>query len=528
MRRLLPALTTLALACAQPRPAPDPLPSAPPDPIPSLRLEVEALLTAQAQATWRSWSTGEPADLAATWRGRERLLAPEARAEVRRALGEAKGEARRALAYLNAFLLGEQLAQASAAATERAAAARAGATFAWDGRQVTVREVFALLAAEPDAGRRSALEGACAAAAPWRSLEQAEVAAVEAGARALGFPGALALAAELRGEPPESLATLAEQTLAATDSVHRELLEDLARRELGLPLSALRARDLPRLFRLAHQPRTFPAGRLLADGQAAFQGLGLPLSSLTGLTIDAEPRTGKSPRPLMLPVEVPGRVLLSVLPSGGAGEARAYLHELGAGAFFARVRAEQLEFRRLGPASVPEAWGCLFGGLTGDPAWLAERTGGSAHGPGQEVRAALAERLHEVRLAAARVAAEVERARDPSRGAEVEARWLERALGHPAETGRAPCGLLLRDPLLRSAEVLRAQLLAAQAAAFLARRAGSPAWWRSAENGAWLQQAWAGGTRSTAAEISSSMEFKALDPAALAASARARLDAAGP
>ena len=78
------------------------------------------------------------------------------------------------------------------------------------------------------------------------------------------------------------------------------------------------------------------------------------------------------------------------------------------------------------------------------------------------------------------------------------------------------------DPLLRSAEALRAELLAAQAESFLAKQAGGPAWWTSREAGAWLRAAWADGGRRSAAELSLATGHAALDAAALDAVVRER------
>ncbi len=532
MKRLL--LVALAACAHPPPPPPPPPPKAAPQPaqpaygLAQVRSDVESLLALQADAYWRSWTTGAPLGLSAAEAPRKRLLAPEALALVKEALPKASGDERRALSYLASFLRGEALSQATSGPSDRLSEAEAQTTFAWDGRPVALRDIGPLLAGEPDAARRAAIEKAWAAAsAPLAPLAEAEASAVASAARKLGYPDALALAGELRGEAPGTLASLAEAVLAATEEPYRDLVDDLARRELSLSLAALRSRDWPRLVRLSHEARAFPAARLLDDGTAALSGLGLDARALPGLAVDAEPRPGRSPRPLMLPLEVPGKVRVSALPAGGHAESSAFLHELGAGAYYAGVKASAVEFRRLGPGFGPETWGRLLSGLTGDPAWLAARAGLSNHALDREVRAALAERLREVRLSAARLLVEVEQA-DPSRAAGANGRLLSRALCRPVDVEEARRWPLARDPLLRSAEALRAQLLAAQAEAFLAKRAGAGAWWRSKENGEWLSRTWAAGSLPTAADLSLAMDYAALDAAALAATARARLQASGP
>lgn len=506
-------------------------PAAPPasaDLLAALRTDAEALLHDQAEAWWRAWTTGAAVDPAQAWRGRERLLAPETLAQVAAARERASGDERRALSHLWAFLAGERLARAAAGPAEALAGAEAETAFTWEKQRVPMSGLAGLLAAEPDRARRAAIEKAhAAAAARLGPLAEAWARALDAEARRLGAKDLLALAADLRGEPVEALKTLAEAVLTSTDASWRGLAADLARRELELAPGDLRERDLPRLARLAHSARAFPATRLREDGAAAFRGLGIDLKALTGLSVDDAARPGKRPQPLMLPVAVPGGIRVSVRPAGGAAEARAFLRELGAGVALGHVKSAAMEFRRLGPSWWSGAWGRLFAGLTGHPDWLAERAGLSNHDLDREVRAAWLERLHGIRVAAARVGAEVDAARSPGNAGEIRARWLARALGtaaEPAEGERA----VPRDPLLQSVEVLRAELLAAQAEVFLTRRGGAPAFWRSRENGDWLRRAWAEGSRPSAAELALAMGFSALEPSALASVASARLASAGP
>jgi hypothetical protein len=455
-----PLALLLALACARSAPRPDPSPAAEPDPLPAIRAQVEELLAAQGEAWWKSWTTGAPLDAAATYRGKDRVLAPASLERVRAALSKASGDERRALSHLRAFLVGERLSQATAEAAERRAGAETRTTFTWERREIPLRQLGVLLAQEPLAERRAALEKAQApAAARLASLVAAEDGAFREAIRALGYAGPHALAAELRAEPVESLAALAEAVLRATEESYRTVMEGLARTELERPLAAVRWRDLPRLFYTAHEPRAFPAGRLGANADATLAALGLPRTAIAGLTLDLEPRAGKSPRPLALPVRPPGDVRLSAVGLGGAPETRAFLHELGAALYYAHVRAPAAELRRLGPAHAAGTWARLFEGLAGDPTWLAERTGLGNHALAREVRAALAEDLHEVRLLAARLLLEVASAPGGAPPGEIRARLLSQALARPLNAGEAGHIRLDPDPLLQSAESLRAVLL---------------------------------------------------------------------
>jgi hypothetical protein len=240
--------------------------------------------------------------------------------------------------------------------------------------------------------------------------------------------------------------------------------------------------------------------------------------------IDDAVRPGKSQRPLTVPVRIPDDVRLSTRPSGGTAEARAFLHELGVALFLSGIRAEALEDRRLGSPAVPETWGYLLEGLAADPAWLGERSQLSGHALAREMRAAQAERLHAARWQAATLLRELERG-TPA-GKEGDAPYLARALCRAVTAEDAARWPLPRDPLLRSADALRATLLAAQLEAALSARGGQP-WWRLPETGPFLAGLWAGGSARTPEELARSAGLGGIDPAPLAQLSRRRFEGAG-
>ncbi len=483
----------------------------------AIRAQVDTLLATEARVLWEVWTTGRSGDLEPSLASHAALLAPSTLGAVKEARDAAQGDEQRALSLLYAFLVGEHLGRAAPPAPP-------APVISWDARAIAASRVPSLLATEADAARRAALEHA------WAEAERGQAQGVEArwraiaaAARRLGYGSLPALAAELRGEPVEALAALAEGVLASTDASYRALLDALGRVELGKGLAVLRGRDLPRLFRAGEDSRTFPPARLASLPETVLSGVGLALAGPPPLVIDAEARPGKDPRALALPVEVPGSVRLSYTAGGGAGELRGLLHEVGAAAFYARVTSPALEFKRLG-AVTGEAWALLFEGLAGDPGWLAERTGLAEGHLAPLVRAAAARRLHQARTLAARVLVEVARAggRDAPAGLAI----LERAFARTVEADELDLFLAERDPLLAAADTLRALLIAAQAEQRLVALAQGP-WWRSPVSGAALGTVFADGSRLAPADLAHALGAAALDGAALADSARARASAAG-
>ena len=111
-------------------------------------------------------------------------------------------------------------------------------------------------------------------------------------------------------------------------------------------------------------------------------------------------------------------------------------------------------------------------------------------------------------------------------GKEGDAPYLSRALCRPVTAEDAARWPLPRDPLLRSADALRATLLAAQLEAALSGRGGQP-WWRQPETGPFLAGLWAGGSARTPEELARAAGLGGIDPAPLAQLSRRRFEGAG-
>ena len=528
VKRLLPfalALSACAHAPEVPPAAADPAPppAAAPPVVPAvdrIRADVDALLAAQGEATWLAWTTGAPLDVAGPMAGRAWIADGGALAalDAMPPVSDPAEAGRRRM--LRDFLLGERLAAAVTPPT-----GPADLTFSFEGRTVALRDAASMLAAEPDPARRAALDAARAPAAA-RSAKAADASAdaLSDAARRLGLGDPLSIAAELRRASPEDLAALASATLDATGPAYCAAMDALSRGEVGAPLSATHLRDLPRILRASHEPKAHPASRLAADGRAAAAATGVDLAAR--VTLDDRAAPGKSQRPLTVPIRVPDDVRLSAMPSGGSSESRAFLHELGVALFLSGIRAEGVEARRLGSPAVPATWGYLLEALAADPAWLSERSGTVGHALAREIKAAQAERLHAVRMQAARLLREVERSRGASPGSAGDGQVLARALCRPVSAEDAARWPLPRDPLLSSADALRGALLAAQIEAALAELGGGP-WWRWKGAPAWFAPIWAAGAVASPEELGRAAGIGALSADPLARAARARFDAAG-
>ncbi|MET0603510.1 MAG: hypothetical protein ABW167_16100 [Baekduia sp.] len=138
---------------------------------------------------------------------------------------------------------------------------------------------------------------------------------VRAETRTLGWPSPRALLAALHGRDPGALAAEAEALLRATEAPELDGGD-------GGPVTA--RFDLPRAHRAAWADALLPVDPV-AHLRAELATLGIQ----ERFTLDAAPRTGKSPRAFCAAVTVPGDVHLVVAPRGGLSDVEALFHEAG-------------------------------------------------------------------------------------------------------------------------------------------------------------------------------------------------------
>jgi hypothetical protein len=484
--------------------------------------ELQPLLKAQDEAIWKAWTgTGAPdAGVVAPPPVKPALYAPPAIAQVEEARAAATDPLeKRALTHLKVFLVGEQLARAVEEQDQAVSALEASATFELEGREVPYREVTRLLVQERSAERRKAIHAA--ATRPVERLNQSlqrKEQRLEAALVALGYPqgeASYAYAAELREVELPRLGAIADAMLQATEGAYKQVLAEVAQRELGLSVAQLRPADLLRAFRGRGPELAGTPEEVKRRAVETLKGLGLAPEGLKNLTLDLEPRPLKSPRPLTVAVAVPDDVRLSVKLAGGLDGQTELLHELGHGLHYALSTERRFELTRLGNGAVTEAYAILLEGLTEDPVWLAQLAGLGEPAVQSRRHAAGAHRLYALRRAAGRVLYGLSRHTQPGTDPrELYGEVMSRALGvaHGADdTARFRVD---GEDFLRSADELRAYALAAQLRGQLHIRFG-PAWWTKPEAGAWLKTLFASGHARTVEEIALAAGEPALSPEAL-------------
>ncbi len=463
----------------QPEPANEAAPEGDPRAVAaSLSDETRALLRAEGELLWKRWTSGNGAAPSSALAGHERLLAKSSLDALLAAKGRedsSHAEQARADSLLFASLAPQAVASGAGAAESALEQGRALLAFATPGEtkaEHAERDLDRLLTDEPSASKRAAIAAAEATqAAPLADLALARDRAEEDSRARLGLPAWPELIALLHGSSPQDLAALAEATLQATQDVATRAVTATAERNLGETLDRLVRADLPRLVRASELDAELSAGRGWENVRATFAALGIDPAALgaagSALRIDSEPLPAKAARPLALLVDPPSDVRLSIKNAGGFEEQRALLHETARALGGALAQSAHWELAQLGDGSAAEGLAWLAESLSGDPAWLRERTALRGEPLDDLVHTEATRRLLAVRRSAALVLFEVQRRTGPQSAESTNALYrglLSRATLAQHAHAEGARWALETDSWLKAAVSLRAALLGAQLA----------------------------------------------------------------
>jgi len=231
------------------------------------------------------------------------------------------------------------------------------------------------IANEPDRDRRRRLEEARVRLLDERlnpiSLDAAEI--DRTAVRELGAPNLFELYTRF-GYRLESLADECRELLDSTEKLWEREGDRLLRSRIGIGLDEVRPWDMPRVFRAPQLDALYPSDRMLPALHATLADLGIDLQAQENVHLDVELRPNKSARAFCAPIEVPGKVMLVIQPTGGKDDWEALFHEAGHTEHFAYTSADlPVESRRLGDNAVTEGWAMLMQHLVTEPAWLSRR-----------------------------------------------------------------------------------------------------------------------------------------------------------
>jgi hypothetical protein len=433
--------------------------------------------------------------------------------EVRdRAHAAPAAEEARRLRYLAEFLGLACVDYRVRGLADRLANAEAMQVVALDGDRIPFRSVDARLKNEAVRDRRTALErGRTGALAAHNDLRREMLEMSHDEARRLGFADYIALCRELSGVDPAGLLELVRPLLARTQEMYRETLAWYLKRWVGTGIGEAARHDLVRLFRAAEFDRLFPPDAMREAAEAPLRRMGIDPKAEGRIRVDAEPRPNKVPRAFVAALRIPQEIVMVLRPGGGPDDYAAYLHELGHALHFAYTDPGlPVECRRLGDASVSEAFAFLLDGQLRERTWL-KRFLGSGQ-PRDILRYTAFHKLWLLRRYAAKLEYELGlHAEGPSR------RMAERYrdLMFEATFAEWPAEQFLSDvdAFFYSARYLRAWVFEAQLRTLLRDRFDEE-WFRNDHAGPFLRGLWREGQRLPLEDLAESLGLGAptLDP----------------
>ncbi|MGE5592569.1 MAG: hypothetical protein ACM3X3_02650 [Betaproteobacteria bacterium] len=426
---------------------------------------------------------------------------------------EPESDAARSARYLAEFACFGYLDMATRELTDAVVSAETQAVVEFEGKRIPFRMSQVLLANEPNERARAALEAARQQVTMGINPQREErMEMLHSLVRDLGFSDYKSFCADLGGMDLEGLAAMMEGFLDETDAVYTRAMEKAASAILGMRLKDVRRHDLAFLFRGARFDDMFRGDRVVATLESTVAAMGLPRDEYPNIHIDAEARENKSPRAFSVPLDVPARVVLVIMPHGGHDDYHSILHEAGHAWHYGSVRPDlQFEYKWLGDNSVTEAYAFLFEYLACSGRWLAEHTAGTLI---DEYRAhAMLHKAYMLRRYAAKLLYEL---RLHGGGSFSEMPGEYAGLLTDALKVRYPESDYLADvdDGFYVVRYLKAWMFEAHLRDFLTRRFGER-WYAYAETGAALRELFSEGQRLPVEELAARLGTGPVDPSPL-------------
>lgn len=488
-------------------------------PLPSLRASLDDFLAELASLQYRhAAGLAQELPLRALYEDSPEIASPEAFAAVTEAIpkAQAKGDSLgvRRLKLLRDFIA-TQIEEALAAPdAEAVAQLEARARLSVDEETLSLGEALGQLPREPERGRRALLESATGNflwdnRGRYGARREASFRVTET----LRAPSYTALREDVSGIELAKLAEAAAQTLRATEDAYRDVLAYVLKKVeptlRPLPSGHARRHDLQAATQVPWMSGFFRREDGLPAVVRWLGEWGFHPSAEGRIRLDDEERPGKVSRPITAAVRVPGEIRLVFQRRAGMDALGSLLHEYGHALHQAHVSEQlPLELRRLGDASVTEAFATLLERLLTDEEWLKRYLRLPSATARDASRMAAFQGLTVLRRHCAKLSYELSLyAHGPSaERAEEYADGQRRALlvePHP--------GFFLFDvdPQLYVTRYLRGWALEARLLSRLSERFNED-WWRNPPAGHWLKGLFARGGTDDAETLAQEISAKGL------------------
>jgi hypothetical protein len=378
-----------------------------------------------------------------------------------------------------------------------------------DGKKIPFRYSAVALANEPDHDKREAIDTAREPifneVNPIRleALNKSHELAIK-----LGYENYIQMCQDMDGIDLYALRKQMQNVLERTDKLYSRYFKLACSNVLKLSPADVRKHDVGYFFRAKDFDRLFLQDKMLNAMNATLDGMGLSLSGNPNINLDIEAREKKSPRAFCSPINVPGKIMLCIMPKGGLDDYRAFFHEMGHSQHFGNVDPDMpFEFKYLGDISVTEAFAFLFENLVSDKNWLRQAMGLSDEDAANVSQFLAFETLYMVRRYTAKLIYELELHRDVEEPQKRYSAILESALKfkHPEIHY-----LYDVDPGFYAANYLRAWMFEVQLRDVIREQFGDM-WWKEKECGRFLKDMWSSGQKYMADQHAKGLGYYGID-----------------
>ncbi len=455
----------------------------------------------------------------------QRLLAwDETAPAIQRELAGASGESEKKLRRLLGWAAEHQIRADNADLDDEYRMWEATATVEFDGMQVPLRRLDAMIESEPDRQVRARLaEIRADAHTTVVPLQLDRLNRWRISAEELGYGSHREAVQRLSGINLDATLREGRRLLSETRETYEAELERQLSRHMPDTADEAEVHDIEWISRMAWMELPCRETMVLDTVRADLEEIGLELENKGRVEITIEAFPGPGMKAFCSPIRVPDRVVLFVTPTVTPGSCRKLLWEIGETVHWSRTDPSlPFEYRSIGDRSVTEAHGALFAGLAMNRTWVRRARGLEGDSLEEYLRLAAFLDLYELRGLAARLQFDLE-VSGSERPGSLGTRWAE-LMYESTRVRHDPRSFFARlGQRFGSARRLRARFLEAPLARALEERFDAD-WFRNPRSGKFLGQWLAGGLSRGASELSELLGEPGLVAGPLADRARGRLE----
>ncbi|MGB5138152.1 MAG: hypothetical protein WBP29_06435, partial [Candidatus Zixiibacteriota bacterium] len=421
-------------------------------------------------------------------------------------------EDERKVRRLRHYLISLRIEKATEAPREYLSEMRGAAKFSVGGRHVNIEGLMEILSTARDRDLRQE------AYVAWHSELQKENAVIESKiviedsvAVDLGYGDFTSLKQEAQQIDYARLTEQANDVLARTDSLARDLAATVVPQLAGLKADRLRGYDIAFLMSTTSFDSYFSSETWMEGEGEILAGLGDGFEANWQSMIVHSP--SRTERPGTFAISIPDDVRIVAPDNAGLWAASAQLHELGHALFYRNTTEREFEFTQLGEGALKEAFAFSLEGLYDEAGFVTTKVGIPEQQLSNYLRQRAYLQLELLRSYCADFLFEQEAYAGAPNLRQVYEDIAERVSGYDWNDVDREM-MFRRLEGFASAEYLAGWFLAAQIREYLFEQFGD-GWYESHEAGAFLKGLWQNGTRKPALEIAGMIGDSTIAPDAL-------------